>query len=124
MIRTGSTTFFVRPGEISVVNLGFLPAYSVLWARFVSNSAKTAPIIKLELSVGGVVVDDTNFSGALKKFDVTLSYKYLRTGATTMVELRASNASKKVKYFRAVPLHPAASADSEVSAQITEDGGD
>jgi hypothetical protein len=72
--------------------------------------------------VDGKVVDDTTFSKKLKEFDVKLSHKYLRTGASATVELRAYSTAKKVKYFRAVNLSPAASVDSEVTVELTEDG--
>lgn len=47
------------------MSLSLLPAYSVLMARFLSNDKKAMGIKKLELVVGGRVVDDTTFPGLL-----------------------------------------------------------
>lgn len=122
VLHIDSTTFYVKPADTAAVSMMLAPRYSVLVARFVSTSVLVASIKKLELRVDGKVVDDTVFAVRLKVFDVRLSHKYLKAGASTSVELRAytSEKNKDLKYARTLDVNAPASQDSEVTVQLQD----
>lgn len=120
VVHIDSTTFFVKPADTADVSLLLAPKYSILVARFVSNSEDVDRIEKLVLKVNGVVVDDTVFSSKRKTFDVKLSHKYVKTGSSTTLLLQAMDkaSNNHVKYSKSVTFTPRASGDSTITVQL------
>lgn len=115
-----STTFYVDPGDTSLVNMNLFSKFSVLIARFVSTSNSVTAIEKLELLVNGVVQDDTTFASKKRIFDLKLSYKYLKVGSTATIVLRALDRASpaRVKYTQSLSFNPQQSRDSVVTVNL------
>ena len=120
VVHLDSTTFYVNPADTAIVSLPLNPRYSVVIARFVSTSTTVTAIEKLELRVNGSVVDDTVFKPKLKTFNVKLSNKYLKVGASATIILNALDRASpaRVKYTKTVTLTPTASRDSSINIQL------
>jgi hypothetical protein len=120
VIHSDSTTFYVQPGDTGRVSLLLNPRYAVLVARFVSTSNSVTAIEKLVLRVGGVVVDDTVFATRRRTFDVRLSHKYLKAGASATVKLEALDRASpaRIRYSHTLSVAPNSARDTTLTVQL------
>lgn len=121
VLHSDSTTFYVKPADTANVSMLMMPRYSVLVARFIStNKTKVDKIEKLVLRVNGAIVDDTTFSGKKEVFDVKLSHKYLKAGASTTISLEALDRASpaRVRYSQDLTFIPRMSGDSTLTISL------
>lgn len=121
VLHIDSTTFYVKPADTAMVSMLLNPRYSVLIARFVSTKASMVDNLeKLILRVNGVIVDDTTFATKRDVFDVKLSHKYLKAGASATIKLEALDRASpaRIRYSQTLTLTPRASGDSTVTVNL------